>query len=213
MISQPSAASLSADPNITPNGCSGCRSPQAATPRLRQDHTRPRRRRTRAAFALPLPLSAPSPSSRRALLSSFGPLSAPRSPLFRHAERDNTPTTSAPPLSTKPRHSPFRPVRNKNNAHMYAPRRAHFSKCLTSPLECAMICKQKTFGTDPRGRRGSPAKGVVRVNRSQGSNPCFSASKIPLYKSGIFHSMSRRDSYPRLTRVARGQYHSSHIFC
>ena len=27
----------------------------------------------------------------------------------------------------------------------------------------------------PRGRRGSPAKGVVRENRSQGSNPCFSA--------------------------------------
>ena len=29
----------------------------------------------------------------------------------------------------------------------------------------------------PRGRRGSPAKGVVRVNRSQGSNPCFSANQ------------------------------------
>ena len=29
----------------------------------------------------------------------------------------------------------------------------------------------------PRGRRGSPAKGVVRVNRSQGSNPCFSATR------------------------------------
>ena len=29
----------------------------------------------------------------------------------------------------------------------------------------------------PRGRRGSPAKGVVRVNRSQGSNPCFSAKR------------------------------------
>ena len=27
----------------------------------------------------------------------------------------------------------------------------------------------------PRGRRGSPAKGVVREKRSQGSNPCFSA--------------------------------------
>ncbi len=29
----------------------------------------------------------------------------------------------------------------------------------------------------PRGRRGSPAKGVVREKRSQGSNPCFSATK------------------------------------
>ena len=27
----------------------------------------------------------------------------------------------------------------------------------------------------PRGRRGSPAKGVVRENRSEGSNPSFSA--------------------------------------
>ena len=27
----------------------------------------------------------------------------------------------------------------------------------------------------PRGRRGSPAKGVVRENRSEGSNPPFSA--------------------------------------
>ena len=29
----------------------------------------------------------------------------------------------------------------------------------------------------PRGRRGSPAKGVVREKRSQGSNPCFSAKQ------------------------------------
>ena len=192
MISQPSAASLSADPNITPNGCSGCRSPQAAIP--------PRGKTTQdpEGGALAPPLFSLSPSlpltlfSPRSSLSSFGSLSAPRSSLFRHAERNNTPTTSAPPLSTKPRHSPCRPAPDKNNAHMYAPCRAHFSKCLTSPLECAMICKQKTFGTEkyPRGRRGSPAKGVVRVNRSQGSNPCFSASKIPLYKSGIFHSLS-----------------------
>ena len=178
MISQPSAASLSADPNITPNGCSGCRSPQAATPRLRQDHTRPRRRRTRAAFVLPLPLSAPSPSSRRALL--FLP-SVPSPHRARPYSAMPKAITRPRPLRrrfpSEPRHSPFRPVRNKNNAHMYAPRRAHFPKCLTSPLECAMICKQKTFGTEkyPRGRRGSPAKGVVRVNRSQGSNPCFSA--------------------------------------
>ena len=39
----------------------------------------------------------------------------------------------------------------------------------------------------PRGRRGSPAKGVVRVNRSQGSNPCFSASTLKPYCSvGFF---------------------------
>ena len=29
----------------------------------------------------------------------------------------------------------------------------------------------------PRGRRGSPAKGVVRENRSEGSNPSFSAKQ------------------------------------
>ena len=28
----------------------------------------------------------------------------------------------------------------------------------------------------PRGRRGSPAKGVVCVERSEGSNPSFSAT-------------------------------------
>ena len=33
----------------------------------------------------------------------------------------------------------------------------------------------------PRGRRGSPAKGVVWVNRSPGSNPGFSA-KCPPHK-------------------------------
>ena len=52
-------------------------------------------------------------------------------------------------------------------------------KMLTSRRYCAIICRQNQFGTEkyPRGRRGSPAKGVVRVNRSQGSNPCFSASQ------------------------------------
>ena len=61
-------------------------------------------------------------------------------------------------------------------------------KQLTPPAGCAMICRQNKFGTEkyPRGRRGSPAKGVVRVNRSQGSNPCFSASKIPPYRAGFF---------------------------
>ena len=31
----------------------------------------------------------------------------------------------------------------------------------------------------PRGRRGSPAKGVVWQNRSEGSNPSFSAKMNP----------------------------------
>ena len=36
---------------------------------------------------------------------------------------------------------------------------------------------QYTVGMEkyPRGRRGSPAKGVVRDERSEGSNPSFSA--------------------------------------
>ncbi len=39
----------------------------------------------------------------------------------------------------------------------------------------------------PRGRRGSPAKGVVREKRSQGSNPCFSAKKpSPKIRVGLF---------------------------
>ena len=42
----------------------------------------------------------------------------------------------------------------------------------------------------PRGRRGSPAKGVVREERSQGSNPCFSATSTQFelyrFKQGAF---------------------------
>ena len=44
----------------------------------------------------------------------------------------------------------------------------------------------------PRGRRGSPAKGVVRENRSQGSNPCFSA-KIKGCPSGHLFFVVCRD--------------------
>ena len=40
----------------------------------------------------------------------------------------------------------------------------------------------------PRGRRGSPAKGVVREKRSQGSNPCFSAIKTRLILSGFYYA-------------------------
>ena len=44
----------------------------------------------------------------------------------------------------------------------------------------------------PRGRRGSPAKGVVREKRSQGSNPCFSAIKTRRFSSGFYYA-SKRD--------------------
>ena len=37
----------------------------------------------------------------------------------------------------------------------------------------------------PRGRRGSPAKGVVRDERSEGSNPSFSAKKNPVVSTTI----------------------------
>ena len=50
----------------------------------------------------------------------------------------------------------------------------------------------------PRGRRGSPAKGVVRVNRSQGSNPCFSASKSSTLKRVLF--CCRFAGFPCLAR-------------
>ncbi len=98
------------------------------------------------------------------------------------------------------------------------------TKMLTSRRYCAIICRQNQFGTEkyPRGRRGSPAKGVVRVNRSQGSNPCFSAieglvrtlgqdllilfglcyissaSKIPL--SGVGFSMPDRNNTNQVRR-------------
>ena len=42
------------------------------------------------------------------------------------------------------------------------------------------------IGTEkyPRGSRGSPAKGVVRVKRSEGSNPSFSATWMPAFLNG-----------------------------
>ena len=48
--------------------------------------------------------------------------------------------------------------------------------------------KQLNMEKYPSGRRGSPAKGVVRVNRSEGSNPSFSAKKTLETKAfqGIF---------------------------
>ena len=48
----------------------------------------------------------------------------------------------------------------------------------------------------PRGRRGSPAKGVVREKRSQGSNPCFSAKQNGQANSLVrfcFTSLNNRD--------------------
>ena len=53
----------------------------------------------------------------------------------------------------------------------------------------------------PRGRRGSPAKGVVWQNRSEGSNPSFSARKglsehrrVKKRYSGSFYFTKRRDA-------------------
>ena len=51
----------------------------------------------------------------------------------------------------------------------------------------------------PRGRRGSPAKGVVRVNRSQGSNPCFSAKQIKHSEKSAFLLSFGRD-FPHAVR-------------
>ena len=59
----------------------------------------------------------------------------------------------------------------------------------------------------PRGRRGSPAKGVVREKRSQGSNPCFSAIKTRRYLSGFYYAskrdFARRGASCRLRREPR----------
>ena len=59
----------------------------------------------------------------------------------------------------------------------------------------------------PRGRRGSPAKGVVREERSQGSNPCFSAIKTRRYLSGFYYAskwdFARRGASCRLRREPR----------
>ena len=55
-----------------------------------------------------------------------------------------------------------------------------------------------SFGMEkyPRGRRGSPAKGVVRDERSEGSNPSFSAKQKPCNRNGyrVFHVFSAYQS-------------------
>ena len=47
--------------------------------------------------------------------------------------------------------------------------------------------KSIAFGLEkyPRGRRGSPAKGVVRDERSEGSNPSFSAKQKSTQRGGL----------------------------
>ena len=46
----------------------------------------------------------------------------------------------------------------------------------------------------PRGSRGSPAKGVVCVKRSAGSNPAFSAIKIaPFWVLFLWHKTLGND--------------------
>ena len=44
----------------------------------------------------------------------------------------------------------------------------------------------------PRGRRGSPAKGVVRENRSEGSNPSFSANKKDIHRMSFLLVIQKR---------------------
>ena len=81
----------------------------------------------------------------------------------------------------------------------------NFTKCNF----CDNIIEQlkKTVKPDvekyPRGRRGAPAKGVVRDNRSEGSNPSFSANspKMTVFRSffgqihlkwgGFFHVLKK----------------------
>ena len=71
----------------------------------------------------------------------------------------------------------------------------------------------------PRGRRGSPAKGVVREKRSPGSNPCFSAIKTRRYLSGFYYAskrdFARRGASCRLRREPRlaGVRHHNQVAC
>ena len=44
----------------------------------------------------------------------------------------------------------------------------------------------------PRGRRGSPAKGVVCVKRSEGSNPSFSANENGHLLVSIFRCVKKK---------------------
>ena len=63
----------------------------------------------------------------------------------------------------------------------------------------------------PRGRRGSPAKGVVRVNRSQGSNPCFSANTLKPYCSvGFFYYIFLIFIFFEHTQIKKPRAKASH---
>ena len=58
----------------------------------------------------------------------------------------------------------------------------------------------------PRGRRGSPAKGVVREERSQGSNPCFSAKQNGQANSLVrfcFTTLNNRDLNESVKKTTR----------
>ena len=61
----------------------------------------------------------------------------------------------------------------------------------------------------PRGRRGSPAKGVVRVERSMGSNPIFSATiKRRLLRGVSFNMESYRSGHNgAVLKTVRRQRH------
>ena len=75
----------------------------------------------------------------------------------------------------------------------------------------------------PSGRRGSPAKGVVREERSQGSNPCFSAKQNGQANSLVrfcFTTLNNRDfarrgASCRLRREPRlaGVRHHNQVAC
>ena len=61
-------------------------------------------------------------------------------------------------------------------------------KLLTLQSLCASISGRPRLEKYPRGRRGSPAKGVVRVERSMGSNPIFSAKDADkIYRRLLFY--------------------------
>ena len=54
----------------------------------------------------------------------------------------------------------------------------------------------------PRGSRGSPAKGVVRVKRSEGSNPSFSAKLDSVHAESNFVNKKRLPSH----KISRGAH-------
>ena len=102
-----------------------------------------------------------------------------------------------PPPLRFPRFPPNRRWLHSLPAHVVSP----FPKMFDIADILCYDMQAKTIGTEkyPRGRRGSPAKGVVRVNRSQGSNPCFSASKNLNRTLGLgsFYAITRRNLEPR----------------